>query len=1554
MSDFYGVFESIEGSSGEKKIATRETQRKLDAAIRDVKSQYGTFLYASRDSEEWNDRVALCKDDMIKTVNQSIIPNTGVMRRIVKACRDDWKTATLRTAEEYFGDEHKHVGEAPPDSMPPGGEEGGNVNMQPPGTMRANRHRADKVKELDPQGDWEAYLKSVDSTSDAAVENCFKEGFYRQADSGYQDTFDIVTDKKNKPAPGTTPTSGESSLFRTPDDQNPTLGGGRTPDGKVIPAETPGARKFGPPEGKDSVIGKGGKGGAPAANPGSTNPAPAKGGGESPATLVSGQGGTSGQGGSGGSGGSGGGQGGSGGKGSIGAGEYTIQSGDTYADIAQRAGWGDDYKGMAKATGYQVGNEDNIFAGETMNVVAPGGKGGSGGGSGNFDFLPTGFGGKQEPTAQNYQDAGVAAPAPTIKAQSSLAVSQYIDWCDSFGARRASIKNLDIYAQNLNDAAYFEIASALTDSSSPIYRSATSTDENGLITNNPVSVAPKALDPVDLGAGAGAGFGGGGPGAFDLPGFGHTGKRRNATGSGPAPQANGSTGPMDGIDPGGLSYGDHMVLDAIGSGQNGLSNGLWAAQGQHEGRRIAMDGMGGPGKSQGQYGGGQQVNPDEVKAMMGGGEEPSTWDTEGLQRDFHVDGFSAPFVVVRRKSDGQKGSLEFNRGSGPDNPRMYHSFRPHHAQKRTAAPDYLQKADEALTNLLNQKAEEFQETISPLQQALQTVQQAEQAQQAANPMGVQPPAGTVNVLPGQGDPAAGGAPAGGGDPSGGVDPAMLQQLIGGGGGMPPGGADPSMGGGGDPQQMMARRRRQAAEEEERTFLDGDWIGQGASGKYPFSYGPRQFDNPPNKHIDYESNGWGSWYDDERDPGDYEGRHRAEDQVGNLDVPPAEFKRRGPAGYDKFDQGLGRHRETAEDDWGHAFEVSRVDGKYTDDLGGHREWRDPKGEVEIGGPPLETDYRGKHRAEAANRGKGRGAANRPQNRVQRSSGVVDDFDEFVQGRGVEDASAAQSFADQQNYSQRGINVLKQHTGQPALQKAMKPKSRTTPNGKPGKPKLTAAQRKQAWQGWGTSQSFSRRVAGWEWDDHLNGYLASKPNDFTCKCGALHAVPSYSICKCGKIWNSYVIGTGGDNHTASVEKFICREIPVRENVIVANRKTAMPRPKNSEYHNAYNAGWNASNRTTTYDMGAALERYKGPHIDHFDMGWTDHASDYVHRFRQPEQYLADYKAMYAPHYDDFELHPETRELVQRKQGSRRTANHLNITETAPPRDRPVVLMYGGGFNPPHEGHVGALADAHRALTGSGYRVDGSIVVPTADKLLANKLAPEDRLSLSARAKVVRAAFPEQIDGAPVRVATEPSEEVERRPQKPRRSDLAAWAQRHYPNHTIVNVTGEDAVVPGAPDQHPSLYSGALGSNHGGVSYLTLPRDSETSMSSSKIRAAVSAGLPIPGMTPEAEQAYREELERHRASYRQARTAKEGGCTCWEGYERVPGTKPCADGSCRKKSNRNRRAEKVTRHNLSDPGPLGKGKDDKMPTIKEDLGDEWYRHGPGGKWVARKKTR
>ncbi len=45
-------------------------------------------------------------------------------------------------------------------------------------------------------------------------------------------------------------------------------------------------------------------------------------------------------------------------------------------------------------------------------------------------------------------------------------------------------------------------------------------------------------------------------------------------------------------------------------------------------------------------------------------------DGKVLQRDFEVVGFAAPFVVVRRRSDGVKGTLEFTH-----NPRVYFGFR---------------------------------------------------------------------------------------------------------------------------------------------------------------------------------------------------------------------------------------------------------------------------------------------------------------------------------------------------------------------------------------------------------------------------------------------------------------------------------------------------------------------------------------------------------------------------------------------------------------------------------------------------------------------------------------------------------------------------------------------------------------------------------------------------------------------------------------------------------------------------------------------------------------
>jgi hypothetical protein len=44
-------------------------------------------------------------------------------------------------------------------------------------------------------------------------------------------------------------------------------------------------------------------------------------------------------------------------------------------------------------------------------------------------------------------------------------------------------------------------------------------------------------------------------------------------------------------------------------------------------------------------------------------------DTETLRRDYEVLGFLAPFVCVRRKSDGKKGTLEFTHA-----PRVYFNW----------------------------------------------------------------------------------------------------------------------------------------------------------------------------------------------------------------------------------------------------------------------------------------------------------------------------------------------------------------------------------------------------------------------------------------------------------------------------------------------------------------------------------------------------------------------------------------------------------------------------------------------------------------------------------------------------------------------------------------------------------------------------------------------------------------------------------------------------------------------------------------------------------------
>ncbi len=60
----------------------------------------------------------------------------------------------------------------------------------------------------------------------------------------------------------------------------------------------------------------------------------------------------------------------------------------------------------------------------------------------------------------------------------------------------------------------------------------------------------------------------------------------------------------------------------------------------------------------------KKANREALEKVYG-----QVWDTEELQRDFTVNGFLAPYVVVHRKSDGALGSLLFQH-----EPRFYFEF----------------------------------------------------------------------------------------------------------------------------------------------------------------------------------------------------------------------------------------------------------------------------------------------------------------------------------------------------------------------------------------------------------------------------------------------------------------------------------------------------------------------------------------------------------------------------------------------------------------------------------------------------------------------------------------------------------------------------------------------------------------------------------------------------------------------------------------------------------------------------------------------------------------
>lgn len=467
------------------------------------------------------------------------------------------------------------------------------------------------------------------------------------------------------------------------------------------------------------------------------------------------------------------------------------------------------------------------------------------------------------------------------------------------------------------------------------------------------------------------------------------------------------------------------------------------------------------------------------------------------------------------------------------------------ASRRQGAPDYLQKADDALTQLLNQKAEEFQETVAPLQQALVTVQQATQLQQAQNPMNVLPPPGTVNVMPG-GDQGPVGMPAPGAQDLGAAAQALAGPLGGGapggdpsGAGAPPGGGMPDAASGPPPAAGGALPPGVDPTQQQTTAHK-----RGGQGKGRGAASPRQ-------GLDHTAAGvldlWNKF-------------QTQRGQSGNLGIG-------GDADYEAFANqfGIGQqalnklktHHQTgvtAKKGRGAATEppniaeeaVSNQWRQQDSAMNGHG-YKFDKGSnhwTKPGYPPIKNHWQhtgGQHDYD-------------PDNPEQEFAPARGHGWEHDSGPSGEPYVRPQGNGPHQHEASDLVDPSKMWNNFHELDSGGGHQNHYTEHPQWPTPHPREASRKEAWMGWGPALfPRVREVTGWNWDNHLNGYLANRPQHFACECGNSFPAPNgFQRCACGRQWNSYVIGTGGSSHEASADKFIVREVPVRPDVIVANRE------------------------------------------------------------------------------------------------------------------------------------------------------------------------------------------------------------------------------------------------------------------------------------------------------------------------------------------------------------------------------------------------------------------
>lgn len=487
---------------------------------------------------------------------------------------------------------------------------------------------------------------------------------------------------------------------------------------------------------------------------------------------------------------------------------------------------------------------------------------------------------------------------------------------------------------------------------------------------------------------------------------------------------------------------------------------------------------------------------------------------------------------------------------------------PQPLENQPAEDALLDTANQAIMQMIDRETQEYQQIIDPLSQALQAIQFAQQVEQSEHPMDVTPPQGTVDVSPS----AA------------------------------PGGQAPQQ-----PMQQMAMRRQAKVETALRNAaaLIAHRYRLSATGHQMLveaTLGRRGYEHvvealrlvPPdvrkaaaihmshlfaagnqrfNKDVFLKTvmasnprDRAGDAWRDGRDRGIAEhGRHDMED-VGYLDLHPSPGKPRTLR--DRLSEG-------ADLDWVDGTDRKASRGRLPFELP-----RRQAGETWAATPTMDAfefpnageTPRVDDNNDFNNLPVMKGAD--PHGKNAASQKAVDRFQRWQTRQQQMGLPTTQGESAVHNFLQTS-RPYKKRVGPDAAnmihrELGLTPDSPKNPKAKPVKavnpalgkgsgqtpkaPKAKAPAPKAAPK---TASFFTRKVPGWRWDDHLNGYLSKEARAFTCSCGQKVAAPSYKTCGCGKIWN--VTAIGDTHHLASdtADFYVAREIPVRPGVILAGK-------------------------------------------------------------------------------------------------------------------------------------------------------------------------------------------------------------------------------------------------------------------------------------------------------------------------------------------------------------------------------------------------------------------